>query len=184
MILIPGKFIYLASPRCASRTVAEVLTMQLGGKKLCGSHHAHASEMSTLALYDEPVISLIRNPYNVVVNRAAYAFRNIGRFKRTRDFKFWLDWYKPDGWNGFGDRIAQYHEYVDHYYVFERGLQSFFTAIGFPDVNIPWIGKDSFPEDRDLVRGMHPQYKQLIDERFQPDVDLYQSVVSRDCHIL
>lgn len=180
MILLPGRFIWLAQPRAGSRSVADVLVRQCGGKDLTGAHHAHASHMSILNEYDEPAISLIRNPYDVVLGRYAYATRNIGRFIRNKDFGFWFDWWKPDGWNSFRDHIAQYYQYVKHYYIFEQGLEPFFRAIGFPTVEIPWIGQYEYVGDRLKIDDLDPQHKQLIDERFSFDVELYQSVASRE----
>ena len=81
----------------------------------------------------------------------------------------------------FGAQLAIYRDYVDQYYVFENGLEAFFTAVGFPDVNIPNIGFNKIIPD-------HPRYRkdrmtgkdlQRIASFFKEDIDLYEHVATQ-----
>lgn len=113
--------------------------------------------------------------------------QHIGRFGSDANdpetFRKWFSWFKTDG-TSFGDYIAQYHEFVDHYFVFERGLPHFFDAIGISPGNfVPEIGRDEVGP-RPRLEALDPICKQLIDRRFSFDVELYHEVASRETPVL
>jgi hypothetical protein len=67
-------------------------------------------------------------------------------------------------------------DYVDKYFLFERGLEDFFFQVGFPYVKIPTIGQNKAGPRRLTVEDLTSGQKRLIDELFPKDVELYQRV--------
>jgi hypothetical protein len=172
MIRIPGKFIYLCSPRTASRSTADALIKQCGGQKLINSHHAMPADEARLREFDEPVVAMLRNPYDWLM--AQYARHWISRTPKKREPMWtWLSHFNAD-LIGFGNgRISPYHEWVDEYYLYENGVEAFLKACGLRGVEVPKIGTRGTPEHPVKVESIYPDCRALIDKKYAKDITLY-----------
>jgi len=75
-LLLPGKLLYLATPRTASTSTALAL-QKLGARTVRGGHHVGVEAVAELE--DELVFTTIRNPYDALVSWYV-------RMDRTRGF--------------------------------------------------------------------------------------------------
>ena len=177
MILVPGKFIYLCTPTTGSRSTAKVLLEQCGGIQLSSSHHATRAELNKEApIRSEPFYSVLRNPYDVIASK--YWRQNRDREKDLPLGEFLVNFRFNAKYDQFGPIIATYQDYVDRYFLYERGLQDFFTQVGFPDVEVPKIGQVNEKLYRQRTNWRHLDHKYLyaIDKLFPRDVELYRRV--------
>ena len=174
MILLQGRFIYLATPATASRSTASVLVEQ-GGKFLAGTHHANLPDMPTLKEYSEPVYSLLRDPYDYVL--AQYYYQNPEPEKQAlTSLETFVPKYGAENRDSpFGSIMAMYRDYVDMYFIYEDGIKAFFDAVGLPDVTIPELGR-RVSRMRGPRQPISPTVKELIEMHFAKEIELYKNV--------
>ena len=149
-------------------------------------HHALRKDVEALdrEKYPEPIYAVLRNPYEYVLSR--YWHRQQVKFsnklKVSKHPHCSLEEFIPD----FARDVATlsivetYQEYIDRYFLFSDGLRSFFTAVGFPHVDIPWIGKSPVTADNPQLKieDLDSKYKDMIDESFPKEVELYERVLA------
>jgi hypothetical protein len=178
MILVPGRFIYLATPATASRTIAEALVNRCGGHFLSKTHHAHLSDMPLLDAHCVPVYSLIRDPYDYVLSRYFFKYRHAVNRSDAVLEKFISKYSLESHSSPFGSKMCMYRKYVDKYFLYEDGPQEFFNAVGFPDVAFGKIGVKSgaLMGERLKIDDVQPVIRELIDQHFAEEVELYQQV--------
>ena len=183
MILVPGKFIYLCTPTTGSRSTAKVLLEQCGGVLLSANHHATKTELNTKAPnYSEPLYSVLRNPYELLASK--YWHRTYKRNLEKHPFSFadfLIEVSANARYDQFGPILATYQDYVNRYFLYEDGLESFFKMVGFPDVEIPKIGRVNAELNKTRINWRHLDYKylQAIDKLFPRDVELYKRVTEQ-----
>ena len=181
MILVPGKFIYLCTPSTGSRTTAEVLIKQCGGKNLIKDHHVQPKKLVTMIPdYSEPLYSVLRSPYDHILAKFWHLnYRRKPEFREDLD-TFIINFAFNCQYNFSGPLLASYQDYVQRYFLFENGLKAFFEEVGFPDVELPHIGhtKESDDYPRMNIMQLDVKYKYVIDKLFARDVALYEMVKS------
>jgi len=132
-----------------------------------------------LKRYHEPVVALIRHPYDYIMSRWAYNKRSEERW-RNASWDHWFRWFHPDlDQNDWGDRIAMYHEFVDYYYLYEDGLDDFFYHVGVNPTWVPHVGEVDTSAWRIPVWEMEPKWRRDINKRFAADMQLYREVAKR-----
>lgn len=160
-ILVPDRFIYLASPRTGSRTTREALVKHHGGVKVGDMHHAKRAELEALKT-DLPVYSMMRDPFDFVCS--AFARDANPRFQ---DFiNSWL----PDCLGEWDNAMTPYEGFVDHYFIFENGLEDFFKRVGLPDTPLENKGRYETPPYKPLSE----DDEFTIRMRFKADFDRYE----------
>lgn len=163
MVVLPGKVIYLATPRSASRTTAEVL--QKVGGAIHGIHHSRPATVTLIQQRSKlPTITLLRNPVHII-----FSFWWGIREKQT--FKYYVT---TTFRNCFGERrIYPYYGVTDKYFPYDRGIKCFLEYLSLPsDVEIPQHGVRDDPPDHDLITD---EYRQLVAELFPEDMKIYES---------
>ena len=172
MIRVQGKFIYLATQRTASRSVSSMLINQCGGEKLTDSHHAHMSDMQLLKKYPEPVYTFIRDPYEYIAARYCYKKRSLAQRKKCTLEEFVPKYSVISRKHETGSIICMYRDYVDRYFLFEKGVKSFFNEVGLHKVEVMTLGTG---ESKRLLDKpfMSNKYKRLVDEHFPEEVEIY-----------
>lgn len=178
MIRVPGKFIYLCTPHTGSRSTSNVLLEQCGGEQLSVDHHVTPSELQALdrKRYPELFYALIRNPYEFVLRCYWYRFRKSPPAVSLNDYIGQLRDSMKDHMTG--PIIATYRDYVDRYFLFERGLEDFFFQVGFPYVKIPQVGvlNRQVLRPRMEAKELTGEQRRMIEEAFPGDVKLYNRV--------
>lgn len=171
MIRVPGKFIWLACPRTASRTCARTLLAHCGGEKLIGRHHARRKDLYLMHGRTEPVVALARDPYDYLLSNFARWTKGAQQmtFEQFLDQSAW----QPDLIGEWDNAITPYQGYVDHYYLYEDGLDDFFANLGFPGVPLKQVGIDETPEYAPIDQ-MGFEVKRLIEERHWKDLKFYR----------
>lgn len=169
MILVPGKFIYLAAPRTGSRTTCDALVRYHEGKKLSKGHHATRAELEGMADNPElafqdvllPVYSVIRDPYHIIM----------GAFGRAPDVQWehFLATWNPDSLGEWGGRMTPYEGYVDHYFIFEDGLEAMFKRLGLPDTPLGHLGR----YETHFYKPISPAGWDVMREKFAEDFARY-----------
>ncbi len=128
-------------------------------------------------------MAIIRHPYDYMMSRFAYLKRAEPEAPRHQSFAHFMRSFNPDlDQRQWGDRIAMYHEFVDHYYLFEHGVDSFLQHVGLPPKDIINVGALDMNKWRIPVEKMPQEWKDLIDERFAADIALYNEVASKPPH--
>jgi hypothetical protein len=161
MILVPGQFIYLAAPRTGSRTTTEALLKHCGGIKQGREHHSRRDELETLNT-KLPVYSVIREPFDFVMSAWARALEPT--------MEMFLEFWKSDCLDEWDGRMTPYDGFVDHYYLFENGLEDFFERVGFGGVPLTNKGRYETPPYKPLAQGD----EQMVRERFAADFERYE----------
>ena len=175
MIRVPGKLIYLATQRTASRSVCSMLINQCGGEKLTDSHHAHMFDMPLLKKYSEPVYTFIRNPYEYIAARYCYKKRSLAQRKDCTLEEFVPKYSVISRKHENGSTMCMYRGYVDRYFLFEKGVKAFFSEVGFPNVEVMTLGMGESKRLLDKPP-MSNKYKRLVDEYFPEEVEIYAGV--------
>ena len=182
MILVADKFIYLATPHTGSRSTVDVLKNQCKGIDLLPPNQHHARKHNLEALdrekHPEPFYSLIRNPYEFVLR--SYWYRNRGN-QPSISLDQYIEEYALDAKGNFmGPIIATYMDYVDSYFLFERGLENFFFQVGFPYVRVPTIGMvKAHHTPRLKMEDLTTAQKRSIEQKWPRDVELYKRVLAQ-----
>ena len=190
MILVEGRGIYLCTPSTGSRTVADVLTKQCGGRWLNvhGTHHAEIQHMHHLEDRSEPVITTIREPYDYVLTRYWYKHKTPDQKAQNTVEEYIVKFAREnrEGMYGrmFGSHMCLYRDYVDRFFLFEEGQRPIFEFLGFPDVEIPNIGKPSALQNlqwgpRLTVNDISEEAKRLIEHHFAMELELYRKVATQ-----
>lgn len=182
MIRVAGKFIYLATPSTMSRSVTKALTLYCNGQILGKEHHASSKDLERLSEFTEPVVTFIRDPYDYVVSRYNYNYKNERRrFQNPMNSFILKFWNENVNWNGFGSRICPYRDYVDRYFLFEDGIEPFLEAYDLEVPEIPTEGMrvsnniNSTP-GRKTVDDLDDECRAMIEKRFAMELALYRKV--------
>ena len=170
MILVPEKFVYLAAPRTGSRTTCEALIKHCDGRKISKAHHASRAELEQLnygGLEETdgslPVYSMMRDPLDFIL--AAWSRSTC---ERLEDF---VETWNPDSLGEWDGRITPYDGFVDHYFIFEDGLPSFFERVGFPGVPLGHKGRNETRTQKPIS----VEQTAMLMERFAVDFERYGS---------
>lgn len=177
MIRVPGNFIWLACPRTASRTFSETLLERCGGERLLGRHHARKKDLYLLNGHSEPVIGIVRDPYDYVLSSyARWTKPEATRLSSERKIgfeQFLNSNWQPDLIGEWDGAITPYQGYVDYYFLYEDGLEAIFSYLGFPGITLKQVGIDETPEYAPIDE-MGFEVKRLIEERFWKDIKFYR----------
>jgi hypothetical protein len=187
MILIEGKGIYLCTPATGSRSTSKTMVRECGGRWLNkhATHHVHLKEMYLLDGRPEPVFTTIRDPYDYVLSRYWYKFKSPDR-ERECSIEEYIPLYAREVRTGqfgrmFGSQMLPYRDCVDRFFLFEDGLKPIFEFIGFPDVEIETVGKNTPMQmlqwgPRLTVHDISDEAKGLIEDHFAMELALYRQV--------
>lgn len=122
--------------------------------------------------YHEPVVAMLRDPYDWIL--AQYARHWISRTPTKREPMWtWLSHFNADLTKFGNGRISPYYEYVDEYYLYENGVEAFLKDIGFPGVVAPKIGTQGTPEYPIKIDEVNPDCRGLIEKKYAEDIALY-----------
>ena len=91
-VLVPGKFLYLATPHTGSVSVARTLLENVEDAASVGSHHATHDDVAD-RLHGERLVTGVRNPYDLVVS-------------------WWTRTYAQSRWSSFHDFVREWDEPV------------------------------------------------------------------------
>lgn len=155
-----------------------MLVKQCGMSFLSTTHHANLEHMPLLKEHPEPVYTLIRNPYDYILSRYNYEFREEAR-RNDEVLEKYISKYSLESHSSpFGSIMCMYRNYVDKYFLFEDGPKAFFDAVGFPDVDVGKIGMRSgqIMGERLKIEDVPPVVKELIDHHFAEELALYKQV--------
>jgi hypothetical protein len=178
MVLIEGRFIFLATPATASRSMMYALVNHCGGKFLSKTHHAHMSDMPLLREYSEPVYTMIRDPYDYVLSRYFYKYK----FPENRSDeileKFIPKYSLESHSSPSGSIMCMYRGFIDRYFLFEDGPEAFFEEVGLGGTEVGEIGLRNCPTlgKRLKIEDVDPKVKALIDQHFAEELELYRKV--------
>jgi len=90
-VLVPGKFLYLATPHTGSRSVAQALCDQIKEAVSLGEHHSTLDQVAD-KLQGERLVTGVRNPYDLF---ASWWTRTYAASKWPSFHDFVRDWDDP-----------------------------------------------------------------------------------------
>jgi hypothetical protein len=135
-------------------------------------------DMPKLKNYDVPVYTMIRDPYDYVLSRYSHKCMSEDR-KKNCPPEEWVERYDEECHKDeFGSVMVKYRDYVDDFFIFSDGLESFFAAVGFPDVEMETLGMDERIKKVKLS-DVSADCKAMMDERFADELALYERVIQR-----
>lgn len=186
MVVVPGKFIFLATPRTGSRAVKEALLKYAPGAVESREHHTHPGDIDSTAekllegSSDLPRFSVIRDPYDQARSMFYHAHvRHMptGTDPTSNDFIKWLgEFGVGKGANPwwFNTTLYPYKDHSDRIFEYWRHLvRTIFAAGGLcQPPGIDWVGASKgAPENL-----MNEQARAAVDERFGDDVEFFNTV--------
>ena len=134
-VLVPGKFVYLATPHTGSMSTSRGLLAHIPGAVSIGEHHAVLSSLGV----DVTPVTTVRNPYDLIVTwwlrtDAKWTYSSFKGFLREYDHPT----YVQDG------RIF-YHcnpgVEVLRFENLQRELSAFLICKGLEPFALPWINR-------------------------------------------
>lgn len=150
MILIPNRFCYVLTPRTGSRAMEQAFLDHVPNAQDIGRHHGFTD-------CGLPVYATIRNPVDQVLS-------HWWKLRTVMPLEQYIELRTP--------RLNIHHSVIDRYYIYEDGLESIFSALGYPGIKIKRIGGSQ--PDRDYLT---PERVHLIEQAFPDDVDIYMNVL-------
>jgi hypothetical protein len=179
MILVPQKFVFLATPRTASRTLKEMIRTTHDETKESREHHIHPEDIfrDFPEARDIPRYALIREPYDQVLSwfhhaivrhdRAAETAGQFKHFIRTGAFS----WY-------FHDTLNPYNE-VAELLPYQRGVLKAYEYMAtkpYHKKKAPVVGLR--PRTLSNAKMLNEENRALIEERFPRDIELWNALTS------
>lgn len=158
-VLVPGKFVYLATPHTGSMSTTTALLEQVPGAQTLGEHHSTRAE---LGLEDLEGVTTVRNPFDMIATwwlrtDAKWNYESFSDFLRDYDHPT----YVRDG------RIFYHCEPGVHVLRFERlqeDLDEYLARHGLGPLPLPRINRtvdrDPWPDYYD------PECLEIVWERF------------------
>jgi len=182
MIVVPNKFIFLATPRTGSQAIAAALR-QVPGSVESKIHHVEPEQIDNTAEELAPGSSTLprytiaRDPYTQMVSWYYHFYlRNTENVPQEESFiQFVTE--RQIHWL-FGDRLNPYHEAADEVFLYEPDLQFVVQemcdlADVFPAPVV--IPKDVSPPGIGVV--LTPASREAINVRYPRDVEYYYSLL-------
>ena len=173
MVIIPGKLIFLETPRAGSRATATAFEENIQGCKRSGCRHVLVEDVPRET--GLPIWTFTRHPNAHIFSwykyglemKAPWAFVKDGtRFMRFDEFI--IAPFAPLA--GFGSgRLNFYHDVATHFWPLELGIKQFFAYLGYQDVKVHNIGAIRHEQEIKEV-----EYR-LISTVFRKDFELYRS---------
>jgi len=168
-VLLPGKFLYLATPRTAS--TATVLALHtLGARTVPGGHHVGLEAVADHG--EETVFTAIRNPYDVLVSWYV-------RMDRTKDFPVsmahFVRTYEHEDFARGDPPSLFYHcapeVEVLRWETLQDDLDALLTRLGLSPVRLP---RDNVtPKKRPWIDYYDAEAFRAVHERFGHDLDAW-----------
>lgn len=176
MVIVPGKFIYVCTPRTASRSVITALWTVPG---VIGSVHRHvdpSEAQDAQEKYQLPILTFTREPCRHLLS---HWWRNYQIRPDHRDFTWFIQHGKvgrfrwPFKTGVKENRLNCYHRVANVYFPLELGVEAFFDEWNLQPEKISYIVEDgAHPADRHITDEHH----QLVKQHFSEDVALYDYV--------
>ena len=160
MIIVPGRFIYLFTPRTASRATERAFLEHVPEALISNKHHDHPRDIPNIGL---PVYATIRDPYEQALSWY-WVYRN--RYSVSQ----WVH-KSPPGRRWIQKRMNEYDEYVDAYFVYEDGIERIFKTLALPGVKVGKVGVSG--TDKSLL---DEEARAAIDDVLEYDVKLYKRI--------
>lgn len=161
MVIVPGEFIYVFSPRTASRALEQAL-LKIPGALTDGLHHSYPWRIPDLGL---PVYATIRNPYDQVLSHwGNYCQKTSVTIEQFLDLRVIGRLWAPGSLN-------PYDEWVSEYFVYEAGMEAVMARLGHPEIEVPKVGVIN-PDRSVLTQSIHAR----IRKEFSKDLWLYREV--------
>ena len=134
MIVVPGRFVFVSTPRTGSRSIAEVLLTH-GWKQTCGHHTEPAIVMRENPRRSSPlpIYSVFRNPRDIIVSwycRTKFAAKpSLEEFCKGGTENPWM---RP---------MHRYMDISDRAFNFDDGIEKIMKDMGVEPIGkIPHIG--------------------------------------------
>lgn len=173
MVIVPGKLIFLETPRTASRATAVAFEKNVQGCKRSGCRHVLVRDVPRET--GLPIWTFTRHPHAHLFSwykyglemKAPWVFtQHTNRIMRFDEFI--LAPFAPLA--GFGSgRLNFYHEVATHFWPLELGIKQFFAYLGYQDVEAQNIGAIRLNmEIKDVEH-------RLISQVFHQDFELYKT---------
>lgn len=178
MIYVPDKFMLVATPRTGSRSLKEMIRLSFGESRETEQHHPHPEDLKEefpRELDELPVYSLLRNPYEQTLSWFHHVVVRHSPEKETPEefIRFIttgsISWF-------FQDYLNPYFSLVTRLLLFDDGhLHNFERMAGREyEGQELIIGQSTMNQlDDEMIT---PRAKQLIEQRFEQDVYLWQAI--------
>ena len=148
MILLPGKLVYVLTPRTGSRAMERAFLEHVPGAQDIGRHHGFTD-------YGLPVYATIRRPVDQVLS-------HWWKVRDRMSLEEYIEQRTP--------RLNIHHEHIQHYFRYEDGLARVFQWLGYPGVKVAQVGESNPGIE------LTPAQVELINQKFADDVALYNGL--------
>lgn len=190
MVIVPHKFIFLATPRTGSRAIRDAL-LKLPGAVESQEHHVHPEDVAYTAdkllegSSELPLYSVIRDPYEQVRSMFYHvemrhklkldphyqpSSRELAEWARTYGAEHNTPWW-------FAPSLYPYKDCSDEIFVYEPNLQLVLDAI------CDTGGQDWIPavEPVGLSAGVpsgliNAEVREAVNDRFRADIEFFNSL--------
>ena len=186
MIVVPGKFIYVGSPRAGATFIFNILEAHFPEAKRSHEHHAFIADvLNAKRMYGGlPVYSVIREPTEWLFSFYWNSLQKYPDRIITDTFEDFIEGRKPQNvpYRRAIDfppgHLVTYRHVTDKYFPFEKDFVTLFSELGvdsFHGVEPTRVATPEYLEARKLIS---EKDKRLVRKYFKKDYQLYDDFSS------
>lgn len=184
MIVVPGKFVYVGSPRTGSHFIYDVLEKAFPEAKRWHEHHAFIADVLNAKRINGgiPVYTVIRDPVEWLFSFYWNSLRKYPNRIIEDTFETFIEGRKPPNapYNKAVDfppgRLATYQNVADKCFPFEQDFKTLFKALGVTDTHGVEFTRQPTKEYLEARKMISEKDKLLIRKYFKHDYRLYKEL--------
>lgn len=181
MVIVPGKFIYVGSPRSGSHYIFDVLCASFPEAIRSKEHHAFIADVLNAKRMGNnlPVYGVVRDPVKQLFSFYWNSLHKYPDIIVTTTFEEFIESRKPKNVPyrkaiDFppGD-LSTYRNVVDKYFLFEPDFKGLFDFLGIKDTHGVQPTRLPTPEYKEAQKQISEKDKRLVRTYFKNDYELY-----------
>lgn len=181
MVIVPGKFIYVGSPRSGSHYIYDVLCASFPEAIRSQEHHAFIADVLNAKRMGNnlPVYSVVRDPVKQLFSFYWNSLHKYPDIIVTTTFEEFIESRKPQNvpYRKAIDfppgALATYRHVTDKYFLFEKDFKTLFSFLGIKDTHGAEFMRTPTPEYKEAQKQICEKDKLLVRKYFKHDYELY-----------
>lgn len=186
MVIVPGKFVYVGSPRSGSHYIYNVLEAHYPEARRWHEHHAFIPDVLNAKRMNNgiPIYSVVRDPVKQLFSFYWNSLHKYPDIVVTTTFKEFIEGWKPHKQPykkavDFAPGLTTYIHVVDKFFPFEKDFKTLFAFLGIADDHgVEWTRKPT-EAYLEAQKQISESDKRLVRKYFEKDYDLYRDTCSQ-----
>ena len=187
MIIVPGKFVYVGSPRSGSHYIYDVLCAHFPDAQRWHEHHAFIADVLNVKRMGNnlPVYTTVRDP---VKQLFSFYWNSLHKYPDrivTTTFEEFIEARKPQNvpYRKAIDfppgALCTYRHVADKFFLFEKDFKTLFEFLGVDDTHGVEPTRLPTSEYKEAQKQIREADKLLVRKYFKKDYELYNDLGGR-----